>query len=249
MTIKGKSKPRGRKAVTPGPRPAYVPVKRHWWQRGGFWIGVLVVLVAASAAGIWYGFAREMTNNRNAANRKALQTRMRETVTQYQGSVDTIVNPLGQAVQPTGFNVFPTLSTTISDFEKGAVSAKDARSTVTGIAKQAETAYQALDKVDVLGLVQDKGFNEGFVVFMLDSKSKMVTALKVFAHAAQLMESGTELHGAAQDQLVAQAKDLTQIATDTFNDGYTDYIQVQAAARVLNVSPTIPGGPAIPGGP
>lgn len=249
MTIKGKSKPRGRKAVTPGPRPAYVPVKRHWWQRGGFWIGVLVVLVAASATGIWYGFAREMTNNRNAANRKALATRMRETVVQYQGSVETIVSPLGQAVQPTGFNVFPTLSTTIGDFGKGAVSAKDARSTVTAIAKQAETAYQALDKVDVVKLVQDKGFNQGFVVFMLDSKSKMVTALKVFAQAAQLMESATQLQGAAQEQLVAQAKDLTQIATDAFNDGYADYVEVQAVAGVLNVSAPIPGGPAIPGAP
>lgn len=249
MAIKGKSKPRGRKAVTPGPRPAYVPVKRRWWQRGGFWIGLLVVLVAASVAGIGYGVAKEITDNRKEANRKALDTRRRETVVQYQSQVQPIISPLGQTQPPTGFKVFPQLSTTMTGFQKKSVSAKDARSTVEAIGKQAESAYQALDKVDVLKLVQNKGFTEGFVVFMLDSKSKMVTALKVFANAAYLMERATQLQGATQEQLVAQAKDLTQIATDTFNDGYTDYVQVQAVAGVLQVTTPTGTGGTIPGVP
>jgi hypothetical protein len=245
MAIKGKSKPRGRKSVTPGPRPAYVPVKRRWWQKGGFWIGVLVVLVAGSAAGIWYGVAKEIGNNRREADRKALATRMRDAVGQYQGLVEPIISPLGQTVAPAGFDILPQLSTTISDLEKGAVSAKDAGSAANTISEQAKTAYQALDKVDVVKLVQDKGFNQSFVVFLLDSKSKMVTGIKLFEHAAQQLVLATGLAGTAREQLIADAKGLAQIATDTFTDGYTDYVQVQAAAGVLNVNPAgqVPGVP------
>ena len=245
MAIKGKSKPRGRKSVTPGPRPAYVPVRRPWWQKGGFWIGVLVVLVAGSAAGIWYGVAKEIGNNRREADRKALATRMRDAVGQYQGLVEPIISPLGQTVAPAGFDILPQLSTTISDLEKGAVSAKDAGSAANTISEQAKTAYQALDKVDVVKLVQDKGFNQSFVVFLLDSKSKMVTGIKLFEHAAQQLVLATGLAGTAREQLIADAKGLAQIATDTFTDGYTDYVQVQAAAGVLNVNPAgqVPGVP------
>ena len=245
MAIKGKSKPRGRKSVTPGPRPAYVPVKRRWWQKGGFWIGVLVVLVAGSAAGIWYGVAKEIGNNRREADRKALATRMRDAVGQYQGLVEPIISPLGQTVAPAGFDILPQLSTTISDLEKGAVSAKDAGSAANTISEQAKTAYQALDKVDVVKLVQDKGFNQSFVVFLLDSKSKMVTGIKLFEHAAQQLVLATGLAGTDREQLIADAKGLAQIATDTFTDGYTDYVQVQAAAGVLNVNPAgqVPGVP------
>ena len=245
MAIKGKSKPRGRKSVTPGPRPAYVPVKRPWWQKGGFWIGVLVVLVAGSTAGIWYGVAKNMTNDRKEANRNTMETRKRETVVQYQSLVEPIISPLGQTVTPAGFDILPQLSTTISDFEKETLSTKDAGSAAKTIAEQAKTAYQKLNAVDVLQLVQDKGFNQSFVVFLLDSRSKMVTALKLFEHAAQQVVLATELAGTAREQLVADAKSITQIATDTFGDGYTDYVQIQAAAGVLNVNPAgqLPGVP------
>jgi hypothetical protein len=249
MAIKGKSKPRGRKAVTPGPRPTYVPVKRRWWQKGGFWIGLLVVLVAASVAGIGYGVMREITNNRREADRRALDARRRTAVTRYQAQVEPIIRPLGKAQPPTGFSVFPELSTTVSGFRKGSTSAEEARATVENIGEQAEGAYRALDKVDVLELVQDKGFSESFVMFMLDSKSKMVTALKVFAQAAHLMRNAIGLGGTIQERLVGQAEELTKVATDTFNDGYADYVQVRAVAGVLKPTAPTGAGATIPGVP
>ncbi len=244
MAIKGKSRSRGgrTKAVTPGPRPAYVPVKRPWWRKRGFWVGVLVVLLVASAAGIWYGVAKSMTKDRE----QALQQRMRQAGTQYKQLVEPLVSGLGEAIPPTGFNVFPKFSTTIDQFEKKAISAKDAQDAAKSTAVQAKLAYEKLNGIDAAAIVRDKGFQRDFVLFFINSKSKMITGLKLFEQAAQLVVQATQLEGDARDQLMADAKSIAGIAKATFDDGYADYVEVQAAAQVLVASGPIP--PQVPGG-
>jgi hypothetical protein len=196
------------------------------------------VLVLGSAAAISYGVARNMTKSREAG----LAKKVTQIGRQYQQRVQPIISPLGQTVAPTGFDALPQLKEAIDNLDKGAITAKDAANTAKSVAVQAKLAYEKLDGIDVAKLFGGNGFTADYVLFALNSKTKIVSGLKMFEQAAQMVVLATALDGDAQKQLLADANNVLQIATDTFKDGYADYVQVQAAAHILS-----PTAPALPG--
>src|SRR6266508_1576118 len=118
MAIKGKSKPRSRRVVTPGPRPSYTPVQKPLLARRGFRIGVLVVVVAASVGGIWYGLARERTQ----AREQALAERERTAAIRFRGGVEGAMASSGQRAPPAGSPASPPPAAAADGRRKATVS-------------------------------------------------------------------------------------------------------------------------------
>ena len=81
MAIKGKSKGRSAKAVTPGPSPSYQPVKKPLLAKREFWLVILSILGVVVIVGLVAGFIAE----RNSSAQDDLEQRMRATMSSFQG--------------------------------------------------------------------------------------------------------------------------------------------------------------------
>jgi len=239
MAIKGKSKPRSRRVVTPGPRPAYTPVKKPLLARRGFRIGLLVVVVAASAAGIWYGLARERSQERE----QALAERERTAAVAFGGKVQGAIAPVGQPAPPDGFNAFPALTADVDGLAKGTVKPRAAAAAATAARTAAKGAWQAMDQIDVLSITANKGFDAAFVNYFFNAKGKMADALKLYEQAAILVQRAAAATGHQRTQLLASAKGVMDVAAELMNSGYSDFIQVQQGAGIFQPSlPSVPAG-------
>ncbi len=238
MAIKGKSKPRSRKSVTPGPRPSYTPVKKPLLARPGFWFTILTVVVIASVVGIWFGLARERTNQRN----QELQQRERTAAVSLQGKVLGALAGVGQAAPPANFTAFPTLTTDLDGLGKGTVTPKTAAADAAAAKKNAASAQTALDAIDPIALTANKGFDVGFVNYFFNAKEKMLDAMKLYGNVAILLDRAAAASGKGRAALLARATSIQAVASDLMNNGYSDYVQVLDQGGIFQ--PTFPGAPA-----
>jgi hypothetical protein len=237
MAIKGKSKTKGSaKTVTRGPKPAYVPVKKPLLQRRGFWITALVVVVVLSVIGIWYGIARQQTKDREAEQAKRLAT----VGTQYQVAVDPVLATVGQALPPTGFEVMTDFENALTAFVGGSGTPADLQEAATSAAAQTKTAAGDLDEIDAVGIVRDKGFDDVFVLHVLNAQTRMVEALKLYEQSALLAQQAAQAEGDQATELAARSKAVLDVAKQLFAEGYQDYVEAQFTAGVLN--PQLGGG-------
>lgn len=237
MAIKGKTKSRGKKTVAAGPKPAYVAVKTPLIRRRGFWIGLAAVVAVASIAGITYGIAKEQTRSRD----EELAKRLRTAVTSYGSQVDPILAGVGQPSPPSSFTAMPSLATALGDLQKGTGKPATVADAASAAAKQAKTAYDALDAVDVTAIIVNKGFDQGFALYMINSQKQMVAGLKLFEQAANLLTQASGLQGDQQTQLLDSTSGVLALANSTFNDGYSDYVQAQSEAGTFQPSSVVPG--------
>ncbi len=236
MAIKGKSKPKGgAKPVTRGPRPAYVAVRTPLMQRRALWFTVLGVVVLASALGIWYGLAKQRTADRDEALAKAL----RDAATAYQQEVDPIVRSIGVPVAPSGIDVFPEFETAVGSFADGTSQPADLQSIAKSTRDAARSAAKNLDEVKAVELVAGKGFQEHIVLYVINSKSRMVQGLKLYEQAALLAEDAAAATGDQATQLAERAKGIIALAKSVFADGYQDYVEIRFRAGIFQpMAPT-----------
>jgi cation transport regulator ChaC len=246
MAIKGKAKSRSKKTVAAGPKPAYVAVKTPLIRRRGFWIGLAAVVAVASVAGIAYGFAKEQTRSRDEELAKRLVT----AATRYQSEVDPILAGIGSPSPPSNFTAMSSLTTALGDLQKGTSKPTDAATAAAAAAKQAKSAYAALGAIDVTKIIVNQGFDQGFVLYMIDSQKQMVAGLKLFEQSANLLAQASGLHGDARAQLLDSTSGVLALANSTFNDGYSDYVQAQSEAGTFQPSSILPGatGAVVPSG-
>jgi hypothetical protein len=228
MAIKGKSRPRSRRAVTQGPRPAYTPVKRPILARRGFWIGVLVVVVAGAAAGIWYGLAHERTQ----ARERALTERERSAALTFQGAVEGAIAGVGQASPPDSFNAFPALGTDVDGLSRATVTPEAATADAKAAENSAGKAWRALDSFDVARTTANRGFDATFVNYFFNAKQKLEDALKLYERAAVIVRRAAAETGSQRAALLGDAKSLLGVGGDLMNAGYSDYVQVQFLGHI-----------------
>jgi hypothetical protein len=239
MAIKGKSKPRSRRVVTPGPRPSYTPVKKPLLARRGFRIGLLVVVVAASIGGIWYGLARERTQ----AREQALAERERTAAVTFRGRVEGAITSAGQPTPPDGFTAFPMLTADVDGLQEGTVKPRTAQTDAKAARKAAKGAWQAMEKIDVLSITANKGFDAAFVNYFFNAREKMQEGLKLYQHAAVLVERAAAATGDEHTELLDSARGILDVAAELLNGGYSDFIQVQQEAGIYQPSlPPVPAG-------
>ncbi len=237
MAIKGKSKSRGSKTVTSGPKPAYVPVKTPLLRRPGLWIFVGTLLGCAIVVGLWYGIAKEREQSRD----EALQARMAATMNDYRGQVDPILTSIGQAAPPSSFNAFPTLGSAIDGLQLAEVTqdALDSAGNEAGsAAKNAKSAADLFDEITPTKLVADQGFSRDFILYLINSQDGFVRAMKLYRQAALLTTMAVEADaGPARDNLIIRANEVYDLAADTFTRAYDDFVQGQVQAGTFVATP------------
>lgn len=242
MAIKGKSKGRSAKAVTPGPKPVYQPVKKRLLAKREFWLVILSIFGVMVIVGLVAGFIAE----RNASAQDDLEQRMRATMSSFQGQVEPVLTTVGQANPPAGFVAFTDLQTAIGDLvaeEPGApADSKAVKQTATDAAASAKTALEALNQIDESALIQGKGFSEEFVLYVINAKGNFVRAMTLYGEAAKLLELGADAQGAERAELATRSQAIANVASEIFDRGYADYIQAQSKAGTF--APPAPGLPA-----
>jgi len=239
MAIKGRSKPRSRKVVTPGPRPAYVPVKKPLLARRGVQIAILAVVAVGAAAGIWYGIAKERTEDRA----RHLQQRKRTAAVTFQGKIEAAIVGVGQPAPPSGFSAFPALTADVEGLSNGDVKPEAAAEAAKGVRTTARGAWQALDEIDLTEMVAGKGFDLSLVNYFFNAREKMADALKLYERVAVMVEQAANASGAERADVLDSAKGITDVAASLFNSGYSDYVQVQFEGGILQPSfGTAPAG-------
>jgi hypothetical protein len=241
MAIKGKSKSRGARTVARGPKPAYVPVKRPLFQRKGFWYGVGVVVLGILGLGLAYGFVHQHDQDQAAAEARARATAVRR----FGSQVDPILTGIGSAVPPSSYHVFTSLSQDLSDLASGKLPADQAATNATGVTTQAKQAAAAIAGIDAVSMVRDKGFEEGFVLYVLNAKAELASALRLYQQVGDLMTLAATGPEDARAAVIGRAQELLKLADEAFTRGYDAYVQAQSAAGTFQ--PQAPPPPGLPG--
>jgi hypothetical protein len=241
MAIKGKSKGRSAKAVTPGPKPVYQPVKKRLLAKREFWLVILSILGVVLIGGLVAGFIAE----RNASAQDDLEQRMRATMSSFQGQIEPVLTTIGQA-NPPGYTAFTDLQTAIGNLvaEKPGAPAdsKALKQTATDAATSAKTALEALQQIDETALIRGKGFSEDFVLYVINAKENLVRAMTLYGEAAKLLELAADAQGPERAELAARTKAIMTASTEIFDRGYSDYVEAQSKAGTF--APAAPGLPA-----
>jgi hypothetical protein len=243
MAIKGKSKGRSARSVTRGPKPVYTPVKKPLLARREFWLVVAGILGVVIVAGLVVGFIAQ----RNASAQDDLEARMRSTMGQYQGDVESILSQIGQANPPSGYAVFTDFTKAVTDLQNDTPDAQTDPATLTQTADdtvdKAKGALQALQEIDQDALIQDKDFTREFVLYIINSKGNFVRSMQLYREAGELLSLAAGAEGSQRDELVARAAAITSIANEIFGRAYADYVEAQSLAGTFAPPAPVPGLP------
>lgn len=243
MAIKGKSKGRTGRSVTPGPKPVYTPVKKPLLAKRGFWITIGSILGVALLAGLVVGWLIERDSNADAE----LQERMQTTVNQYQGALAPILAILGQPVPPASFSGLPEFTQALTDLENETgdepVDARGLHDTVDNTLQSVRNAEQALEELDASELVSGKGFSQEFVLYVIGSRADIARAVSLYEQAALLLRMAADAEGPERAELVARARGVADAAADLLSSGYADFVQAQTEAGLFDPSTLQPPGP------
>jgi len=246
MAIKGKSRSKSTKAVTRGPKPAYVPVKQPFLARRGLWIGVASVLGVLVLVGLGAGFVAQ----RNSDREEALLEEMASSIGVYGDQLDPILAAVGKPVPPSGFEAFPALTPAVEQLEGDSAEAPaDARAIVVTSSDAVDAATSAIDAlqgIDETELIRGKGFSEEFVVYVINSKGNLLRSMRLFVEAGELTKAAAQAHGADRAILLARARGVLNVAAEVFSRGYADLVEAQTKAGVFE--PSSVGAPPIPTG-
>lgn len=243
MAIKGKSKGRSARSVTRGPKPVYTPVKKPLFAKREFWLVVAVLLGVVIIAGLVIGFIAQG----NASAQDDLEARMRSTMGQYQGDVESILSQIGQANPPAGYVVFTDFTQAVTDLQNGTPGGQTDPATVKQTAgdtvDKAKSALQAFQEIDEGALIRNKDFSREFVLYIINSKETFVRAMQLYREAGALLTLAAEAEGSERDELVARTAAVASIANESFGRAYADYVEAQSLAGTFAPPAPVPGLP------
>ena len=234
MAIKGKTKSRGAKSVTRGPKPAYVPVRTPWIRRSGLWIALGTLLVAALVGALAIGFLQEREDQREQDTVAEMAT----VVNQYRGQIDPILSTIGTTLPPTGFDGFPELDTSLAALEAEEIDKaglKQAGDSADAVASSARSTIALIEEIPTSDLLRGHDFTQEFVLYVINSQGNFLRGLKLYREAALLVSMAAEAESPQlRADLTARARGVATAADEAFTRGYSDYVEAQSAAQVFD---------------
>ena len=234
MAIKGKTKSRGAKSVTRGPKPAYVPIKTPWIRRSGLWIALGTLVVAALVGALAIGFLQEREDQREQDTVAEMAT----VVNQYRGQIDPILSTIGTTLPPTGFDGFPELDTSLAALEAEEIDKaglKQAGDSADSVASSARSAIGLIEEIPTSDLLRGHDFSQEFVLYVINSQGNFLRGLKLYREAALLVSMAAEAESTQlRADLTARAREVATVADEAFTRGYSDYVEAQSAAQVFD---------------
>jgi hypothetical protein len=234
VAIKGKTKSRGAKSVTRGPKPAYVPIKTPWIRRSGLWIALGTLLIAALVGALAIGFLQEREDQREQDTVAEMAT----VVNQYRGQIDPILSTIGTTLPPTGFDGFPELDTSLAALEAEEIDKaglKQAGDSADSVASSARSAIGLIEEIPTADLLRGHDFSQEFVLYVINSRGNFLRGLKLYREAALLVSMAAEAESPQlRADLTARARGVATVADEAFTRGYSDYVEAQSAAQVFD---------------
>lgn len=235
MAIKGKRKPKARsgRAVTAGPRPAYVAPKVPPFQRTGAKFLVALIFEAAIFS-LLVGFGEQSQADRQ-----------KERIGEFTALVEASLGQAGDAIQPLpgGAQVLPQLPSRLSQLEAGELGdevaipeAEDWASSLTGAA-DGVTAVQ----------VPEEHLDPAQRLALTDARNLLERGLRMFVGLADEFRVAVQIDGAPQADLIASIQQQLAVASETFNAGYGKLQDVRSRAG-LSTTASLPGGGLPAGG-
>jgi len=234
VAIKGKTKSRGAKGVTRGPKPAYVPVKTPLIRRSGLWIALGTLLVAVLVGALAIGFLQEREDQREQDKVAEMAT----VVNQYRGQIDPILSTIGTALPPAGFDGFPELDTSLAALEAEEIDKaglKQAGDSADAVASSARSAIGLIEEIPTSDLLRGHDFSQEFVLYVINSQGNFLRGLKLYREAALLVSVAAETESPRlRADLTARARGVATVADEAFSRGYSEYVEAQSAAQVFD---------------
>jgi hypothetical protein len=248
VAIKGKGKTKSRPAARP-PRPTPVVrtppfFARRWVQVvGALLVGMGIVMVVVWATnGLRVDDAAKARDARAAGVRRVVQ--------QWQTTVD---GALSKGLGTTGggvgqITILPSLSASVATLAKGDEDPK-AGDTATTAVKLVGDGVSTLQNVTLPDIIRNQGLDLATTNYLLNSKARMVEGLQLYGRVAAQVQAATQADDpAVADALIKEANALLPIATQVFNEGYSDYTEALARAGLLQPAPPGAGlSGAVPG--
>jgi len=226
MAIKGKSRPKARRSVTPGPRPVYVPVKPPLAQRRGVQLGAAIVVGVLALGAIAYGFVHERDQNHEAEQARTLTA----IASAYTTEVQSVLSGVGQA-QAVSFTLLPDLKTQIQALRSGSAKPADVADRADTLQQQASGAARDLSSIDPATMIRGKGVEDQvFVTDLIDASTKMESALRMDAVAAGVLRQAALASGSQRDALLDQADEARTTAETLFESGFSNWVSAQVTA-------------------
>lgn len=238
MAIKGKGKTKSRPAARP-PRPTPVVRKppffvRRWVQV----VGALLVGMGIVTVVVWATNGLRVDDAAKARDARAAG--VRRVVQQWQTTVD---GALSKGLGTTGggvgqITILPSLSTSVATLAKGDEDPK-AGDTATTAVKLVGDGVGTLQNVNLPDIIRNQGLDLATTNYLLNSKARMVEGLQLYGRVAAQVQAATQADPPVADALIKEANALLPIATQVFNEGYSDYTEALARAGLLQ--PAAPG--------
>jgi hypothetical protein len=176
-----------------------------------------------------------------AKARDARAAGVRRVVQQWQTTVDgTLSKGLGTTGGGVGqITILPSLSTSVATLAKGDKDPK-AGDTATTAVKLVGDGVGTLQSVNLPDIIRNQGLDLATTNYLLNSKARMVEGLQLYGRVAAQVQAATQAGDpAVADALIKEANALLPVATQVFNEGYSDYTEALARAGLLQ--PSVPG--------
>ncbi len=243
MAIKGKTKGRSRgRAPARAPRREPVTVKPPLFQRR--WVQAIVALLVGAFAVVMVVWVTNGLRQERADDAEAEADATRRAAAQeWQKTLEGELSKLGTITAGAAPAVLDPLSGAIDGLADGKAPA-ETEATITDALTLTKAAAKALDDFDLTGTIADQGFDVEETNYLVNSRTKIVHALRLYEQAALLARLALAAEGEERIELAKRAVAVRDLGNALLNEGWTDYQQVMFAVGLAQVAqPTgiIPG--------
>jgi hypothetical protein len=174
-----------------------------------------------------------------AKARDARAASVRRVVQQWQTTVDATLSKGGLGTTGGGvgqITILPSLSASVATLAKGDQDPK-AGDSASAAVKLVGDAVSTLQNVDLPTMIRDQGVDLATTNYLLNSKARMVEGLQLYGRVAAQVEAASAADDlAVADALIEEANALLPVATQVFNEGYSDYTEALARAGLLQAA-------------
>ncbi len=208
MAIKGKNRPRRGRTSSNAPRPVIVVPRKRFLARKGVQIGILALLLAGIAGGLFTGYLVQRNKDRKAAQGQAVEDYHRQVL----GAVTAISRPSS----PSGVLILPDLIASIPKLQSGKASPQKVRTNATPVPKGIDDSIETLVKMDIPTRLR----NTRVATQLADAQLLMQQALRAYRVLTLLVIDATRLPQPSRKPILERAGDEARLAARLWDTGY-----------------------------
>jgi hypothetical protein len=235
VAIKGKGKTRGGRPGTNAPRPAIVvPKKPFLARRSTRWgaLGLVLVIVGVTMFIAW-------------RNQKADEDRERQgiAIDEVDRRVALGLQSISQPGAGAAISILPEFTAQLDAFKAGQAKPGQVRKDNAPLPEVLDGAIEVVGKIEIPDALRNTKYTERW----LDGQQFMVSGLRAYKVAVQLVLSATELEGRGRTLVLNRASEQVALAADLFDFGHQKVVNIRVDLGTFDASEFNPGFPGAGG--